>query len=122
MMNCFRGVVDQQKAFSLISSQDHCQISSPSRISDTQQAGFELMQNLSSGLVELSCAVVIATGRDCFKGLPYGIHSASKVFQREITSINSDIPGSANSQDDIVVWGRTLNEHNEHLKSVFEDS
>ena len=103
MMNCFCGVVDQQKAFSLISSQDHCQISSPSRISDIPQAGFELMQNLSSGLVEISCTVVIATGRDFFKGLPYGIHSASKVFQREITSINSDIPGSANSQDDIVV-------------------
>ena len=80
------------------------------------------MQNLSSGLIEISFTVVIATGRDCFKVLPYGIHLASKVFQREITSINSDIPDSANSQDDIVVWGRTLNEHNEHLKSVFEDS
>ena len=29
MMNCFCGMVEQQKAFSLISSQDHCQISSP---------------------------------------------------------------------------------------------
>ena len=53
MMNCFCGMVDQQKAFGLISSRDHCQRSSPSRISDTQ--------NLSSGLVEWSCAVVITT-------------------------------------------------------------
>ena len=30
----------RRKAFSLISSQDHCQRSSPSRISDTPQAGF----------------------------------------------------------------------------------
>ena len=52
MMNCFRGMVDQQKAFSLISNRDHCQRSSPSRISDTTQAGFDPVQNLSSGLVE----------------------------------------------------------------------
>ena len=38
--------------FSLISIRDHCQRSSPSRISDTPQAGFEPAQNLSSGLVE----------------------------------------------------------------------
>ena len=56
MMNCFCSMVDRRKAFSLISSRDHCQRSSPSRISDT---GFELAQNLSSGLVEWSCAVVI---------------------------------------------------------------
>ena len=52
VMNCFSGMVDQQKAFSLISSWDHCQRSSPSQISDTPQAGFEPAQNLSSGLVE----------------------------------------------------------------------
>ena len=31
-------------------------------------------------------------GRYPFKRLPYGIHSASKVFQRETTSIISDVP------------------------------
>ena len=54
-----------------------------------------------------------------FKRLPYGIHFASEIFQREITSIISDAPGSANSQDDIIVWGRTLAEHNEFLNKVF---
>ena len=49
MMNCFCGMVDRRKAFSLISSRDHCQRSSPSRISDTPRAGFEPAQNLSSG-------------------------------------------------------------------------
>ena len=61
MMNCFCGMVDRRKPFSLISSQDHCQRSSPSRISDTPRAGFEPAQNLSSGLFEWSCAVVITT-------------------------------------------------------------
>ena len=61
MINCFWGIVDRRKVFSLISSQEHCQRSSPSLISDTPRAGFEPAQNLSSGLVEWSCAVVITT-------------------------------------------------------------
>ena len=61
MMNCFCGMVDQQKAFSLISSWEHCQRSSPSPIFDTAPAGFEPAQNLISGLVESICAVVIIT-------------------------------------------------------------
>ena len=52
MMNCFCGMVDQRKAFGLTFSWDHCQSSSPSQISDTQQAGFEPAQNLDSGFVE----------------------------------------------------------------------
>ena len=52
MMNCFCGIDDRQKMFSLISSWDHCQRSLPSRISDTSQAGFEPVQNLCSVLVE----------------------------------------------------------------------
>ena len=39
MMNCFCGMVDRRKAFSLIFSRDHCQRSPPSRISDTPRAG-----------------------------------------------------------------------------------
>ena len=34
MMNCFCIMVDRRKAFSLVSNWDHCQRSSPSRISD----------------------------------------------------------------------------------------
>ena len=52
MMSCFCGMFDRQKVFSLISSWDHCQSSSPLRISDTPQAGFEPAQNLGSCLVE----------------------------------------------------------------------
>ena len=42
-------------------------------------------------------------GRYRFKRLPYGIHSTSEVFRREITFIISDFPASANSQYDITV-------------------
>ena len=54
-----------------------------------------------------------------FKRLLYGTHSASEVFQREISSIISDFPDSANSQYDITVWGRILAKQNEHLNKVF---
>ena len=61
MINFFCCLVDRRKAFSLISSQDHCQRSPLSRIFDTPRAGLEPTQNLCSGLVEWSCAVVITT-------------------------------------------------------------
>ena len=38
----------------------------------------------------------IPSDRCCFKRLPYRIHSASEVFQREVTSIILDIPGKVN--------------------------
>ena len=56
------------------------------------------VEKLSSHLLTFDTA----SGRYRFKGLPYGIDSASEVFQREISSIISDIPGGANSQDDLV--------------------
>ena len=61
MMNCFCGMVDRRKSFILISSRDHCQRSSLSRISNTPRAGFVPAQNLSSGFLEWSCPVVITT-------------------------------------------------------------
>ena len=54
-----------------------------------------------------------------FKRLPYGIHSASEAFQREVTSIISDIAGSPNSQGDFVVLRKTLQEHDERPRKVF---
>ena len=52
-------MVDQPKAFTLISSWDQCQKSSLLRISKTPQAGFKPVQSLSLALVEWSCTVVI---------------------------------------------------------------
>ena len=51
MMNFLCGMVDRRKAFSLISSWDHCQRSSPLQISNKSQAGFEPAQNLSSAFL-----------------------------------------------------------------------
>ena len=83
---------------------------------DTSSVNWQIKENkLSSNLLTFGTP----SGWYHFKRLPYGIHSASEVFQREVTSIISDIPGSANSQDDFIVWGKTLQEHDERLRKVF---
>ena len=57
-------------------------------------------------------------GRFRFKRLPYGIDSASEVFQKIVSSIISDIQGCANSHDDIAIWGKTLAQHDSRLRKV----
>ena len=42
-------------------------------------------------------------GRFRFKQLPYGIRSASEPFQKTVLKTISDIQGSANFQDNIVI-------------------
>ena len=58
-LNCFCGVVDWRGVLSLISSRDYCQRFSPSQISDTPRAVFELSQKLTPSFVEWSYAMVI---------------------------------------------------------------
>ena len=52
-------------------------------------------------------------GRFCFKWLLYGKYSTS-----EVSSTISDIQVSANSQDDIVIWRKTIAEHDNCLQKV----
>ena len=59
------------------------------------------------------------SGRYCSKRLPHGIHSAIEVFQREVTLIILDITNGANSQDNFLVWGKTLQEHDKRQRKVF---
>ena len=61
MINCFCSMVGRTKGVSLISSRNHCQRSTPLRISNMTRAGFESAQNLSQNFVERSCALVITT-------------------------------------------------------------
>ena len=57
----FCGIVDWRNVFSFTSSRDRSKRSWPSRISETRQVGFEPTQNLSSGFVEWSCAVIVTS-------------------------------------------------------------
>ena len=57
-------------------------------------------------------------GRYKFKRMPYGIHSASEIFQLEISKIIEGIEGVANSQDDIIIWAETKELHDARGKQV----
>ncbi|CAB4018481.1 Hypothetical predicted protein [Paramuricea clavata] len=61
-----------------------------------------------------------AFGRYKFKRMPYGIHSASEIFQLEISKIIAGCDGAANSQDDIIVWGETKEIHDQRLKKILD--
>ena len=43
-------------------------------------------------------------GQFCFKRLPYGILSASEIFQANISEIIEGLEGAIISRDDIIVW------------------
>ena len=53
-----------------------------------------------------------------FVRLAYGIHSAPGIFQRIMTTLLAGIPHVAVFIDDVLVGGRTLNEHDQALREV----
>ena len=57
-------------------------------------------------------------GRYSFCRLPYGIHSASEIFQAQIAKI---VEGTKNYQDDILIWSETLEDYIGELKKSSAD-
>lgn len=57
-------------------------------------------------------------GRYCFRRLPFGITSASELFQRKMGDLFDGLEGVAVYQDDIIVTGSSLEEHDERLNEV----
>lgn len=57
-------------------------------------------------------------GRYRFLRLPFGINSAPEVFQRRMTQAFEDIDGAEAIVDDILIWGKDIEEHNQRLKQV----
>ena len=57
-------------------------------------------------------------GRYKFKRLPFGVHCASEVFDKRIVEIIDGFPGCAHIQDDILVWGKDKEDHDQNLRAV----
>ena len=55
-----------------------------------------------------------------YKRLFFGINTAAEIFQKTVQSVICDVPGALNYSDDIIVFGKTVEEHNEALKSVLK--
>lgn len=64
------------------------------------------------------CTFSTPFGRYKFKRMPYGICSASEVFMKKIKELFDRIEGMDVFIDDIIIWGRTLEEHNARLERV----
>lgn len=58
--------------------------------------------------------------RYCFKRLPFGITSAPEIFQRKMTEMLAGLEGTAVYMDDVIVHGRDMAEHDQHLQRVME--
>lgn len=59
-------------------------------------------------------------GRYCYLRLPYGLCSAPEVFHRTFKEVFEGLPGVEVYIDDIIVWGKNKEEHNNRLKAVLE--
>ena len=59
-------------------------------------------------------------GRYSFTILPFGINSGSEVYQRQKSELVHGIDGCEAIIDDILVWGRDLEEHDRRLSSVLD--
>ena len=55
-----------------------------------------------------------------YKRLNFGISSASEIFQETIRNVIQGIPGSKNISDDIIVFGKTQEEHDKALDATFK--
>ena len=57
-------------------------------------------------------------GRYAFNHLPFGITSAPEHFQRKMSGILSDLDGVVCLIDDVLVYGKTEQEHDQRLKAT----
>lgn len=59
-------------------------------------------------------------GRYRFLRLPFGISSAQDEFQRRVDETYEGLKGVAAIVDDILVFGRTKEEHDENLRAILQ--
>ncbi|XP_046544509.1 uncharacterized protein K02A2.6-like [Haliotis rubra] len=61
-------------------------------------------------------------GRYRFTRMPFGLHSAQDVFQKRVDETYEGLDGVDAIADDILIYGRTLEEHNTHLRAALQRS
>lgn len=66
------------------------------------------------------CCFNTPFGRYKFLRMPFGICSASEVYQHRMRQILDDLDGVDVYIDDILIWGKTKQEHDKRLKNVFD--
>ena len=82
---------------------------------DASQAFYQIQLDEESSKL---CTISTPFGRFRFLRLPYGIKSASEVFQRSVSQMLEDLEGAISFIDDILIWGNTKEQHDERLYAV----
>lgn len=55
-----------------------------------------------------------------FRRVPFGLASAPSAFQKMMADVLSGLPGVQNYLDDLIVYGNTPDEHDQHLTAVIQ--
>lgn len=66
------------------------------------------------------CTMSTPFGRFRFLRMPFGISSAPEVFQRSMHQVFSGLQGVEVVMDDILIWGKTKDDHDYNLKQVLQ--
>lgn len=66
------------------------------------------------------CTFITPIGRFRYLRLPFGVSSAPEIYHRKVHNMFADLEGVDTSMDDILVGGRTKEEHDCRLKQVLE--
>ena len=68
------------------------------------------------------CTMNTPYGRYSFTRLPFGVKSAPEVYQKIMSELVQHIEGCEAIIDDLVIWGKTVAEHDERLEKVLHSS
>ena len=82
------------------------------------------MHQMHTGKYQLTRKAKLLTfntphGRYRFNRMPFSIHSASEICQQAIAEIIDGVEGAVNSQDNVLIWGETLEELRSRTNHVF---
>lgn len=64
------------------------------------------------------CTIATPWGTMRYTRLPYGLSCSSEIFTQCMNDIFQGLPGVCTYVDDILIFGKTLDEHNQNLKNV----
>lgn len=67
------------------------------------------------------CTFNMPIGKYRFLRLPFGNSSASEVFQRSLAQMIEGLEGVVNIIDDLLVWGDTIEQHDERLRKLWNE-
>eukprot|EP00117_Sycon_ciliatum_P036471 scpid23188/ scgid27451/ Retrovirus-related Pol polyprotein from transposon opus; Protease; Reverse transcriptase; Endonuclease len=69
---------------------------------------------------QLLTTFITPIGRFCFRRLPFGISSAPEYFQKQMSDLLSDLPGTICMIDDVLTFGDDEHEEEKNLHAVLQ--